>query len=99
MSDYMKNRLRSERGQRAILEATRTAPGGDDNHPDSDGESGGGDCEATETTEAPPLVSSEPALDVSPVGRRVRRRQQAVKLSLDDRLDVNHNRTPSSLAR
>jgi hypothetical protein len=38
-------------------------------------------------------------LDIGPVRRGDRYRQHPVKLALDDRLDVNHVRTPFNLVR
>ena len=66
-------------------------------------ESGGSQCdpaEATETTRTlRSFLRSEPMLDVSPVGRGARHRHYPVELALDDRLDVNHDRTPFNLTR
>jgi hypothetical protein len=98
----MQNRLRSKRGQRATLEPARTAPRRPDNHPDPNNESNDRNCQPARTTETPSTRSfppSKPLLNVTPVGLGGGDRHRPVELTLDDRLNFNHDRTPFNLAR
>ena len=99
----MKNRPGSERGQCPIGESARSPPGSDDSERDPDDENRGSQGEPTQATETSPSLCSfppsEPMLNISPVWRSDMHRQHPVKFALDDRLDIDHSRTPFNLAR